>query len=344
MPMTQDNHYVPRLYLKNFGNADGFLFRYRTLVSNAAIPEWKRMHLSGVGYQKHLYTRALLDGDSDDIEQWLSKDFETPAGETLAKIAANQPLRKTDYALLTRFAAAQMVRTPAFYLKNVGRWREEGGRQNEDSLQRVRRKLEQAHAAGIPISAEPPHPEAKYYPMRFTTEPSPNPGKAIIKLQTMVGRATWIFAMRHLLTRTVEKFTHHKWSIIHADDALPWFTTDDPVVALNFRNFREYDFGGGWGVPHTNIILPLSPKHLLYTQIGDKRLPNGTVFPRHLALFLRKVIAEHAHRYIFSPAPDASIPFLRPRHIDAQAVKNETELWERWHAEQSSAERELLQP
>jgi hypothetical protein len=150
--------------------------------------------------------------------------------------------------------------------------------------------------------------------------------------------------MRHILTQTVEKFDLHKWSIIHAEDSLPWFTTDDPVVALNFRSVDDYDFGGGWGVAHTNIFLPLSPKHLLFTQIGDKRPPNGTVFPRHQALLLRRMIAEHAHRYIFSPEPDVSIAALRPRLIDADAVKQEIQLWDQWHSEQSIAEREFLKP
>jgi hypothetical protein len=54
------------------------------------------------------------------------------------------------------------------------------------------------------------------------------------------------------------------------------------------------------------------------------------------------MIAEHAHRYIFSPYKDPAVPQYRPRVVDADVVKNEQEEWRRWHEEQSAAERELL--
>ena len=83
MPVTHDNHYVPRLYLKHFASADGYLYRYRTLVSKETVPEWKRVNVGGVGYQVHLYTRVLVSEDTDEIEKWLNRDFETlkPRGE-----------------------------------------------------------------------------------------------------------------------------------------------------------------------------------------------------------------------------------------------------------------------
>ena len=32
----------------------------------------------------------------------------------------------------------------------------------------------------------------------------------------------------------------------------------------------DYDFNGGWGKKHSNIIMPISPKCLLFTEIGTK--------------------------------------------------------------------------
>jgi len=173
--------------------------------------------------------------------------------------------------------------------------------------------------------------------------PSPDGKSVILKTETVVGRATWIWGMRHIRENTLNRLNEHKWVILSAEDDLPWFTTDDPVVRLNFRHPGDYNFKGGWQVPNTNIFLPLSPKHLLFTQVGSKSpYERGEFLPRDQAVMLRRMIAEHAHRYIFSPFKDPDISCYRARHVDAEAVKSEQEQWSKWHDEQSAAERELL--
>lgn len=341
MSSTRDNHYVPCLYLKHFASESGHLHRYRILVSKPTIREWKRVHVSGVGYHSHLYTRTLAHGDSDEIEKWLNLYFEEPAKGSISKAVNDERLEKEDYRLLVRFLAAQTVRTPAFLIENLPRWREQMKTQLEESSKNLKKELERAHATGPPIRKEPVS-NSEYFPLRVTSELSKDGKSGVIKTETVVGRGTWIFSMRHLLTSTLNRLSDHRWTILSAEDDLPWFTTDDPVVRLNFRNPSDYDFKGGLGVPKTNIFLPLSPKHLLFTQVGEKSYQRGEVLPRHMAIMLRRMIAEHAHRYIFSPGNDPAIPQYRPRVIDAQAVKDEQEQWRRWPEEQSAAERELL--
>jgi len=85
MPLTAENHYVPCLYLKHFASPEGTLYRYRILVSRPNVPTWKRVHVSGVGYQTHLYTRVVLGAETDDIERWLERDFDTPAAAPIRK-------------------------------------------------------------------------------------------------------------------------------------------------------------------------------------------------------------------------------------------------------------------
>jgi hypothetical protein len=338
--ITRDNHYVPQLYLKHFAAGSGHLYRYRTLVSKASIPEWKRVHTGGVAYQSHLYTRALAYGDSDEIERWLNRDFETPAERSIQKVINGERLDKEDYRLLVRFLAAQIVRTPAFLIENLPRWHKQAQKQLEETLQDARKELELAQATGRPIRNDPV-PNSEYFPLRVTREPSTDGKSVVIKAQTVVGRGTWIFAMRHLLTTTLERLQGHKWTILATEKDLPWFTTDDPVVRLNFRNESDYDFKGGWDTPKSNIFLPLSPKHLLFTEVGEKSHQRGDVVPRHLASLFRKMMAEHAHRYIFSPVIDPAISVLKPRTVDARAAKNDSERWRSWHEQQSLAEREL---
>jgi hypothetical protein len=342
MPIARDNHYVPRLYLKHFASADGKVFRYRTLVPRAHISEWKPVNISGVGYQEHLYTRAMAHGDSDEIELWLNKEFETPAAESISKAVNNERLDKDDYRLLVRFLAAQTVRTPAHLIENLPKWRQFAQHKSDTFSKEIKEKFTKAKANGEVIESEGV-PNARYFPLRITKVPADDGKSVLIKTETAVGRGMWMFEIRHVLTNTLNRLLEHRWTIVSAEDDLPWFTTDDPVVRLNFKNEHNYDFKGGWGSPNTNIFLPLSPRHLLLTQVGKKGpYQRGDLLPRPMAIMLRKMIAEHAFRYIFAPIPDPTIAAYRPRTVNAQAVEHERNEWRNWHKEQSAIERELL--
>ncbi len=83
MARTGDNHFVPQLYLKNFATISGEAHEYRILVSHKNVPVWKTVNVAGPGYEKNLYSRIVRGEETDDIEQWLNRDFESPASETL---------------------------------------------------------------------------------------------------------------------------------------------------------------------------------------------------------------------------------------------------------------------
>ncbi len=182
---------------------------------------------------------------------------------------------------------------------------------------------------------------ARYFPSRVRRVPNSIAEMVTIKTDMVVGRAFWIFAIRHMLTSTLKRLQDHRWTVLEAHPELPWFTSDDPVVQLNYQDSSHYDFGGGWGSTGTEIMLPISPRHLLYTQVGKKPPSRGTFVSEDQARCLRRIIAEHAHRMIYSKAPDLSVEQIRPRHVSEEAVTHENQEWRKWHAEQSEAEREL---
>src|ERR1700733_11824547 len=117
MALTRDNHFVPQFYLKNFSTASGEVREYRTLVSHSSVPVWKPVNTAGTGYEKNLYTRIVRGEETDDIEQWLNREFESPAKEPFEKVLAARELTQGDWRLLVRFLASQIVRTPAFLVK-----------------------------------------------------------------------------------------------------------------------------------------------------------------------------------------------------------------------------------
>ena len=341
MTFHRDNHYVACMYLKRFATASGHVLTYPILVAHERVPLWKRSSIKGIAYRAHLYTRIVASGQTDEFETWLNEEFETPAEEALRKATEDMRLTPGDWQKIIRFVAAQDVRTPARLFESTQRWNKAAPTMLEETLQESVRRLELAKSRGDeikPVKA----PNSEYLPVRITSTIKPGEEFGEIKAEMIVGRGLWLFNIRTLLTGTLKVLLEQKWSILTPPEGLEWFTSDDPVVRLNYYDENNYDFKGGWGNPGTEIFLPLSPRHLLYTKVGHPRPPRGTVVDRVKAEMIRHFIAEHAHRYIFSKSADAAILKLRHRTIDAAVLQDENEQWSRWHEEQTRAERELM--
>ena len=159
--------------------------------------------------------------------------------------------------------------------------------------------------------------------------------------EVVAGRGLWLFSIKHLLTRTLKVLHEHRWSILAPPDGLSWFTSDDPVMRLNYYANGSYDFKGGWGNPGTKILLPLSPRHLLYAKVGERPPRRGEKVSGPLGDMIRRFTAEHAHRMIFAASPDEEVPSLRPRTENQDMFRSEAEQWRKWHDEQTAAERKL---
>lgn len=341
MSIQHDNHYVPRLYLKRFEVSTGRVLAYRVLVANSRVPLWKPAATKGVAYHTHLYTRLVSGIETDEFEKWLNTEFETPAEDAIKKATEDARLSPTDWRNLIRFAAAQDVRTPVSLSQSLSFWK--AGLQSvlDNSLQESVRQLEQARKSGQTIRVAK-EPNAEYIPMRITKAMNPGDDFGQIGLKVIAGRSLWLFAMRRVLTNTMNVLYNQRWSILKPPKGLDLFTSDDPVIRLNYYADGKYDFKGGWGKPGTEILFPLSSQHLLYTKIGKQPPRRGTMIPRDEAATIRGFIAEHAHRFIFSASADTEMATLRPRIVDANLLRNESDQWQKWHEEQVKAERELI--
>jgi hypothetical protein len=176
--------------------------------------------------------------------------------------------------------------------------------------------------------------------MKVERKDLPGENKVQLTTKVVVGRALWFYSMKHLLTKTLNVLQTHRWNILEAPDRLPWFTSDDPVICLNFRSESDYDFNGGWNRAGGNILFPLSPRHLMFTEISANTYPRRLPSRNHAQLF-RKIIAEHAHRRIYASIREEKIPQLKPRLVNAEAYRTERALWEAWYEDQSRAEQAL---
>ena len=117
-----EHHYVPCVYLKRFTGANGKVSVYRLLVSHPNVAEWKPLSPRGIAYHDHLYTRMLSGSESDEIEDWFGREFETPVKEAIDRATHDQRLTTSHWKSLIRFVAAQDVRTPARLMERMAEW------------------------------------------------------------------------------------------------------------------------------------------------------------------------------------------------------------------------------
>lgn len=337
----RNNHYVPQSYLKNWGGTDSKVWAYRVLVSHLNVPLWKHASVKGLGYHAHLYTRTLANQLSDEVERWLNADFESPAAEIIQKVVDDASLTPQDWSHLIRFLAAQDVRIPARLMEMLQRWHQTLPDLLKETLEESVQKLETAKREGKSLVRGGGRENTEYFPIRVSTELVPGEEQGILRAETVVGRDLFIFNLKHLLTNTVKALLAHKWTILRSPNGVKWFTSDDPVVRLNFHSPGKYDFGGGWGSAGTEIFFPLSPRHLLYTRIGKRPPMRGTVVTTEFANWIQRFTIEHAHRLVIATTPEECVAELRPRVVDSVAYRAEAQQWENWHKEQTLAAQDL---
>ena len=140
--------------------------------------------------------------------------------------------------------------------------------------------------------------------------------------------------------RMLPVLLRHRWTVVKPYRGMEWFTSDHPVIRLNYHADGRYDFRGGWGSPGSEILVPLSPKHLLYTQIGRQRL-RTTELTREGTFRIQTLIAERAFRRVFARTPVSRIGWFRQRVVSLEAYRTEEEQWRKFHAENSAIENQI---
>lgn len=327
------NHYVPQVYLKQWAT-DGKLPTYRLLVPNDKCEDWIDSSIKSVASREHLYTYASTNGASDEFERWFDSGFEAPAQNALMLATNDKQMEPEHWQALARFAFAQDVRTPAF-LKAFIKRQEISMRDMLDSiLQRLEEKIQLAGVEAGP-SHHDQNRDASFFPLKVDVEKLAD-GSGHVKAEAVIGRKLWLWSIRHLLTNTIKKLPNHRWTIVRAPEGVEWPTSDNPLIRLAWSP-SNYHFEAGWAQPNADILMPLSPKHLLWAAVGKRGMARGTILDPSLARQISRIIIEHADRYVFSASKFDISPF-RKRIVCPINFNEEKKRWACWDREQSEAE------
>jgi hypothetical protein len=327
------NHFVPEVYLKNWTKEDGKLEAYRILVPHEKVRLWKPHSPSAIGWQKHLYTRTIAGEENDELEHWFNSAFEYPAEPVIQKVISDQKLTPEDWKTLIRFLAIQDIRTPTSLLNFLKRESELLDTLLKNNIEEVAEKMMsedfQDHLTSNRHSNINDYDEL---PLKLSFYHDHEAKTLRINAKTYSGRKSWLFLIKNILQNHLDILTNQKWTILKPAKGLSFFTSDNPVIKLNYRNNENYDLAGTWIKPHSNIILPLSPSHAMFTEVGEKNLPRrGSRLSDYHTNELRSFIADNANRYIFSQYIDSDIERLRPRIINKEHYLNEKNQIETWH-------------
>ncbi len=334
--ITHNNHYVPEFYLRNWSQDGKSIFTYSLLVPDSRTPYWSRRWIKSTAVCNDIYTRNEGEKEVDDFEKWFNREFETPVIIVFEKLLNGYNLDKEESSKLSRFIAAQYLRTPAHLNNLMAAWRTEVPKIIGDTLQEATKQLE-SHP--FKIKSQPQIiEEKKLLPIKVTV----NKDMGKVECKSIVGKGMYLFELKYLLTKTVKVTEKYKWHVIHAANGVLFPTSDDPVICLNYYNDHNYDFNGGWGNKNGYIIMPISPTLLLITQIGSNMPTEQLNYSEHWSKFFRKIIIEHAHRYIYAIERQKGMLAINPRRVNKALFESEKCMMAGWHDEQMEGEAQFL--
>ncbi|HEU4601380.1 MAG TPA: hypothetical protein VFS24_05405, partial [Steroidobacteraceae bacterium] len=83
----------------------------------------------------------------------------------------------------------------------------------QSTLEESVRELAEAKRSGtMPVVKS--HAHAEYFPARVTKEIQPGAETGVLKVETVLGRGLYLFALRRLLSETSQALQQHRWTIL----------------------------------------------------------------------------------------------------------------------------------
>lgn len=336
---TTWNHWVPQWYLWRWSSDGNAVQTYETLVPHPRYPTWERRSVRSIAAAENLYTSSRNTGEPDAFEKYLKTEIEEPALEAIDKAARGVSLSGREHDRLTRYAVALDQRTPSAYFEHLTRWNRDMPALIRSTLDKSVRELERMAKAGEKLPE--PAPEADRFPARVRVRRANGAGRAEVGLSVTLGRELWLWAMKHAVEHTAPKVIAAggiRWSTIEPRSGTLWFTSDHPLLRVNYYGDGKYDFGGGWGFKGSELALPLSPTALLYAKVGEP-FPQHFCMERGAALTLQWLLARRAYHAVYHIEAWSRIESLRPRHVDRAAYADRKDQLLRWHENNLDAER-----
>lgn len=340
--LSRDNHYLSQMYLEAWKNNDNKVEVYDLLVPNSRVPKWKPKSTKSIGSLDSIFVRLNNGTETDDIEKWFNEKYESPSKEALNHAINNEKITVEEWHHLIDFVACHIVRSPSFIIKILKLAQEKVPvifQKNCDDISKMSAQ-ELYKAIKQHKITESDKKNDDLFPIKFTKINNES-NKTNLLIETMIGKQFYLYIMKYLLEETSKVFHNYKWGIITVDANVSLPTSDDPVICLNYRSEDNYNFGGGWGSKNSNILFPISPNKILYTQI-EAKIKSRWILDYKTSMLLKKMIVEHSHRKIISNFKDPEIEKIKPRYVNLEEFLREKEIWKNFQKDYLEKEAEYI--
>lgn len=155
-------------------------------------------------------------------------------------------------------------------------------------------QIEADSAAGV--QPEPPLDLDAYRKLPLKIQRIKNEdGEEGIKVEILIGRKFLFWQIEHVLKGTINRMPSHRWIILHAPPGFTWPTSDNLFMSVGVGANGAFSTEGRWDVPGTQLFMPLSPKHLLFTCVGSPPPRRVTTLSLAQAAFFRTMNLTRAH-------------------------------------------------
>lgn len=329
--VTRNNHYVPQMYLRHWSTNGNTVLDYRLLVHYKGEETWKRSSIRSTCSWQDFYSQHLPDGIDDSVETYFSQRYETPAAPVFQKVEADASLSANEMRILVEYLVAQLFRTPSAMIRHTSLLRREFAPTAEAAVNRgvsaLRLKgLGFAYPSADEGAVQAPFPNIPIH-SRLDEE------RLEIVVSTSCGRQGFLASIGSILGGAVPRvLLSYPWVILKTPRGAELPTSDDPVVVFRVEAGDKVVIGGGMGVQYTNIMLPLDPRHVLFTEVGmDFYQLAALKMDRRLFDIMFEAIIKNAFLHVFSRSSIDDIGSYRPRRVDPErrgSLKNMIAKWD----------------
>ena len=325
-----NHHYIPQMYLRNWSQDGKKVWVYRKLVSHKDVPCWEIKSIDRIGSMPQAYSHIHNGQETDEFENWLNYEIETPAKPIIDKIINGESVSNDEWLRLLRFTVAQMARTVAYFAGNYETMLAAG--------LTVMKQWEQSESVFSYIAKNKqakPLPLDEYMPIKQTIL-SKDENVTTVKREVAIGRTVWLSHIKRMVNEHLSYFVKCKWYILEPADGVEWPTSDNPVIC-------RFNKGNGVLNRGNEIVFPLSPKHLLYTCVGNNHSMDTLNKNDRFSRLVWREILQNGFLCVYSKSRQKGMFKNCPRTVDETEYNRILQEMQNWHGFHSKIEAKYYQ-
>nr|WP_320144107.1 DUF4238 domain-containing protein [uncultured Cohaesibacter sp.] len=271
---TKRQHFVPRFYLRNFCDADGYIWTHDSRCGDA-----RRSTPENTGFETNIYSPLAEDGERfDEIEGFLA-DVESSAAPLLTRLGNGEQLDADEKVTISLFIASMFVRSPAQI------------RQFAALAGDTASWMTATHVEGDLISKQKRGEDTQLeegvldYLARKDA------------LKVSVDRRAGLMSFLQLdpISRQINEMT---WSFEISKD-VELITSDNSVFWVAAEKIPRSPYGFGLAHRHAVIPFPLSPSRVLRIDHGNLRPWQTHLMDKRRAKLANKYQAQHKDHCLY---------------------------------------------